>query len=128
MPPEILIYIQCVPRSVGGDPTDPTGWTFPKSAYLLLGSALLPLHVHDLSKLEISRVSSQNTSGAGVTASQADLRVDVEHAAGTAWRPDNGCAVSLVVLEVVAVGWPVELVLSRGLFRVSAYLVHAPGT
>lgn len=81
-----------------------------------------------MGEFEIGRVSGEEASGAGVAAGQADLRVDVEHAVGAAWRPYNRGAVRLVVLEVVAVGWPVELVLSRGLFRVSAYLVHATGT
>jgi hypothetical protein len=77
-----------------------------------------------LSEFEIGRVSGEQTSGAGVAAGQADLRVDVEHAVGAAWRPDDRCAVGLVVLEVIAVCRPVELVLSRSLSQVSAYLIH----
>jgi len=78
-----------------------------------------------LGELEISRVGSEETSGAGVGAGQADLRVDVEHAAGTAWRPDNGGAVSLVVLEVVTVDWADERVFSGALISLSREVVGA---
>ena len=45
----------------------------------------------------------------------SDLGVDVEHTGGTAGRPDNGGGVSLIVLEIVAVGGALELVGGGGL-------------
>jgi hypothetical protein len=71
-------------------------------SHLRLLGALLPLHVHDLGELEIGRVGGEQTSGAAVGAGKADLRVDVEQAAGAAGRPDDRCAVGLVMLGVVA--------------------------
>ena len=77
--------------------------------------ALLPLNVHDLGELEISRVSGEQAGGCRGGAGQADLGVDVEHALRAAWRPDDRCAVCLVVLEVVTGQGTNEVVLSAGL-------------
>jgi hypothetical protein len=68
-----------------------------------------------LGKLEIGGVGGEQTRSAAVGAGQANLRVDVEHAVCAAGRPDDRGAVGLVVLEVVAVGGAVELVLRAGL-------------
>lgn len=83
------------------------------SARALLG-ALLPLDVHNLGELEIGGIGGEET-GRGARAGEADLRVDVEHAVGAAGRPDNRCAIGLVVLEVVAVDGTDEVVLGRAL-------------
>ena len=77
----------------------------------LCALALLPLDVHNLSELEISRVGGEQTGGRGGLAFQADLGVDVEHTGGAAGGPYDGGGVSLVVLEVVAVDGALELVL-----------------
>jgi hypothetical protein len=117
-----LLQANCPTSSVHGPRTliqltFQLGLHHPQSVnYLLLGRcALLPLHVHDLGELEISRVGGEQTSSAGVGAGQADLRVDVEHAVCAAGGPDNRGAVSLVVLEVVAVDGAVEFVFGAGL-------------
>ena len=68
-----------------------------------------------MGELEIGRVGGEQTGGGAVGASQADLGVDVEHAGGTAGRPDNGGGVGLVVLEVVTGDWANEAVLGGGL-------------
>jgi len=65
-----------------------------------------------LSELEISRVGGEETSA---SATKADLGVDVEHAVGAAWRPDDRSAVGLVVLEVVASEGTLEVVLGGAL-------------
>ena len=70
-----------------------------------------------MGKLEIGRVGGEETSGAGVGGGQADLRVDVEHAVGAAWRPHDRGAVCFVVLEVVAVGRTIKFVLGGCLVR-----------
>lgn len=88
------------------------------SAFRHLFGALLPLDVHDLSELEIGRVGCQQARCRGVGCCQADLRVDVEHAGGAAWRPDDRCAVGLVVLEVVAIHGTHEVVFSGALVAV----------
>jgi hypothetical protein len=68
-----------------------------------------------LGELEISGVGSEQTSGAGAAAGQADLRVDVEHAVCAAGGPDDRCAIGFVVLEVVAADRAVEFVFGAGL-------------
>jgi hypothetical protein len=78
--------------------------------------ALLPLNVHDLSELEISRVGGEQTGSRRRRASQADLGVDVEHAGRSAGGPDNGGRVGLIVLEVVTDDGTVELVFGGGLY------------
>lgn len=84
-------------------------------SFLHLFVALLPLDVHDLGELEIGRVGGEQTGSLAVAGLEADLGVDVEHTGGTAWRPDDGGRVSLVVLEVIAVGGALELVGGGGL-------------
>jgi hypothetical protein len=82
---------------------------------LYLFVALLPLNVHNLRELEISRVGREQTGGRADARCKADLRVDVEHAGRAAGGPDNGGGVSLVVLEVVAVNGALEDVFGGGL-------------
>ena len=74
------------------------------------------MYVHDLSELKIRRVGGEQTGSRGVACSKADLRVNVEQALSSAWRPDDGHVVSLVVLKVVAGYRADEVVLGRGLF------------
>ena len=75
----------------------------PSALPLSLGlGALLPCDVHNLGKLEISGVGGEDALGGGVGRGQADLGVDVEHALGSTWRPNNGSAVSLVRLAVIS--------------------------
>jgi hypothetical protein len=78
--------------------------------------ALLPLDVHDLGELEISRVGGEQTGSRRAGGGQADLRVDVEHAGRAAGGPDDRGGVGLVVLEVIASNGALELVFSGGLF------------
>lgn len=68
-----------------------------------------------MGELEISRIGGQETLGGGVGGGQADLGVDVEHALGAAWRPDDRSAVGLVMLEVVASQGTLEFVGGAGL-------------
>jgi hypothetical protein len=74
-----------------------------------------------LSELEIGRVGGEQARRRADGALEAHLRVDVEHAARAAGRPDDGGRVRLVVLEVVAGDGAGELVLSGGLGVVSTF-------
>ena len=86
------------------------------SAYFVhLLRAFLPLDIHDLGEFQISRVGGEQASGGGDCGCEADLRIDVEHASGAAWRPDDRSAIGLVVLEVVAGQGTNKVVLSGGL-------------
>lgn len=88
----------------------------PISREASLLSALLPLYIHDLSELEISRVGGEQASRLRVAGTEADLGVDVEHAISSARRPDDRGAVGLVVLEVIAGKRSDEVVLGGALF------------
>jgi hypothetical protein len=82
-----------------------------------------------LSELEIGGVGGEQTSGRGIGGGHADLRVDVEHALGSAGGPYDGGAVGLVVLEIVAVYRANEVVLSGGLVAIrSLFVVMWKGT
>lgn len=89
------------------------------SLHLLL--ALLPLYVRDLSELEISRIRGEQAGRLGIGRRQADLGVDVEHAAGAARRPDGGGGVGGVMLQVIAIHWAIERVRSRRLLQSASY-------
>lgn len=69
-----------------------------------------------MGELEISRVGGEQTSGGAVGGTQADLRVDVEHARSATWGPDDRGAVGLIVLEVITSQGANEVVLSARLF------------
>lgn len=77
-----------------------------------------------MGELEISRVGGEKTGGLAVAGLEADLGVDVEHTGGTAWRPDDGGGVGLVVLEVVTVGGALELVGGGGLFPILVSVMY----
>ena len=81
------------------------------------------MYVHDLRELEIRGVGGEQTSGGGIACSEADLRVNIEQALSSAWRPDDGHVVSLVVLKVVAGYRADEVVLGRGLFPELEWIV-----
>jgi hypothetical protein len=77
-----------------------------------------------LGELEVSGVVGQQTRGlvgrrAGEGGYQANLRVDVEYARGTAGRHDSRGALGLVGLEVVAVDGAHEALFRSGLAVVS---------
>jgi hypothetical protein len=77
-----------------------------------------------LGELEIGGVGGEQTGGLAVAGLQANLGVDVEHTGSTAWRPDDGGGVGLVVLKVVTVGGALELVGGGGLFLILVSLVY----
>lgn len=89
-----------------------------------LGSALLPLHVHDLCEFEIGRIRGEQASSRRVGARQANLRIDVEHTGLAAGGPHNRRVVGFVVLEVVLVDGPVKGVGRAGLFCLAGKVVR----
>jgi hypothetical protein len=80
------------------------------------------LDVHDLGELEVGRVGGEQTSSGGAFRLQANLRVDVEVGRLAARRPDNGGAVSLVMLDVVLGHWALKGISSARLVRLLATL------